>query len=237
MTRASPPLTAPQLQKWLWDIREQEAARTFVTLIGERQTVLNIGPSWGRDYYWLSRLGKRVVNADIAPQYHLDALTLCDTTRGLPFAGRSFEVVLMAEVLEHLIDDAAALAEARRVLRDDGRLVVSVPFYSDEPEYHVRLHSPRTIRRLLNCAGFEPVAYLERGGLVTWPWLVHGLRRLGRPIVTPERFTDLVVRFDHFLARRLAWSLRHSPGYGCYLAARKSGVFDYRRLNALEFQH
>ena len=232
--RANPP---SQLTKWPQDIREQEAAITIASLIGERQIVLNVGPSWGRDYYALTQQGKQVVNADIAPQSHLDSLVLCDVTRGLPFAKQRFEAVLMPEVLEHLIEDAPALAEVRRVLCDDGVLVVSVPFYDDEAEFHVRIHSPRSIRRLLHSAGFEVVAYIERGGLVSMPRLVHAARRLCRPLIKPDRFNQAVVRFDHFLARHFTWLLKRSRGYGCYLAARKGSVLDSRQLNVEEFRH
>ena len=47
----------------------------------------------------------------------------------LPLAAASADVVLAADVTEHLDDDtlAAVLAEARRVLRADGRLVLYTP--------------------------------------------------------------------------------------------------------------
>lgn len=46
---------------------------------------------------------------------------------GLPFCSSGFDVVLMSEVVEHLVDPDLALAEARRVLRPGGALLLSTP--------------------------------------------------------------------------------------------------------------
>lgn len=45
----------------------------------------------------------------------------------LPFRGGTFPAALASEVLEHLRDDIAALAEVRRVVSPAGRLAVTVP--------------------------------------------------------------------------------------------------------------
>jgi SAM-dependent methyltransferase len=45
----------------------------------------------------------------------------------LPFPDRAFDKVILAEVLEHLDDDWAGLAEAVRVARPGGMIVISVP--------------------------------------------------------------------------------------------------------------
>ncbi len=46
---------------------------------------------------------------------------------GLPFPGRCFDLILSHEVLEHVQDDRAAVAEMVRVLHKGGRLVLFVP--------------------------------------------------------------------------------------------------------------
>ena len=45
-----------------------------------------------------------------------------------PVADRTMDVLLATETLEHVADPDAFLAQARRVLRDDGRLILTVPF-------------------------------------------------------------------------------------------------------------
>jgi len=50
----------------------------------------------------------------------------------LPFADEEFDVVVAAEVLEHIPDDVAAMAELTRVLRPGGALAVTVPRWFPE---------------------------------------------------------------------------------------------------------
>ena len=54
-----------------------------------------------------------------------EATLMCGSVSELPFEDRSFDLVLCLEVLEHLDQPEAALAELRRVARD--QLVLSVP--------------------------------------------------------------------------------------------------------------
>lgn len=83
----------------------------------------------------------------------------------LPFANGSFDHVLCVEVLEHVPDPAAFLAEIARALRHDGTLVLTVP-------WSARLHHlPHDYGRftryglaaLLGQAGFAPIRIDERG--------------------------------------------------------------------------
>jgi len=85
----------------------------------------------------------------------------------LPFADGEFDRVVAAEVLEHIPDDEAAIAELVRVLRPGGTIAVTVPRWLPEKicwalsdEYHevegghVRIYT-----------GDELVGKLERAGL------------------------------------------------------------------------
>jgi len=57
---------------------------------------------------------------------HARVLAL-DITRPFPFPDRTFHAVLFLDVIEHLVPRVAVLREIARVLRDDGRLLVSGP--------------------------------------------------------------------------------------------------------------
>jgi GT2 family glycosyltransferase/ubiquinone/menaquinone biosynthesis C-methylase UbiE len=61
----------------------------------------------------------------------------------LDFDDASFDVVVSFETIEHLAEQAEMLGEIRRVLRPDGKLVISSPnrpIYSEESEEHNEFH-------------------------------------------------------------------------------------------------
>jgi SAM-dependent methyltransferase len=87
----------------------------------------------------------------------------------LPFRDGCFDAVLVLDVLEH-VDDRRALAEARRVLRPGGRIVVTVPALPwlwsrrDEAAGHRRRYTRRSLQELLRECGdlrIEALAYFQ----------------------------------------------------------------------------
>jgi SAM-dependent methyltransferase len=56
-----------------------------------------------------------------------NANIVCAAGEGLPFPSESFDLILSHEVLEHVVDDQAAVQEMARLLRPGGRMVIFVP--------------------------------------------------------------------------------------------------------------
>lgn len=79
----------------------------------------------------LSLMGRDIVGVDIAPEGAPREVVVrrCDIEREpLPAADGEFDVVLFSEVFEHLrIDPLFTVAELRRVLRSDGKLLLTTP--------------------------------------------------------------------------------------------------------------
>jgi SAM-dependent methyltransferase len=96
----------------------------------------------------LSPAGRRHLRSD-RQRYVSGSLT------HLPLATGAVDLVLCSEVIEHIPDDAAAVAEIARVLKPAGWLVLSVPTPPAVPDAnHVREgYTVRTLETLLGNAG------------------------------------------------------------------------------------
>lgn len=140
--------------------------------IGDGSRVLEVGCGWGRSAVGLLRLrpGINYTGVDLVPEFldrapavlaeyaglcraHFQTADACD----LPFKADMFDAVVTTRVLQYVTDPPAAVAEALRVLKPGGRVVVIVPNRWNPVQrliYHTRLISPRVLRRWLRGAGF-----------------------------------------------------------------------------------
>jgi len=115
-----------------------------------------------------------------------------DATK-LPLKDAYFDRVICSEVLEHIPNDHQAVRELKRVLKDDGRLAISVPTYFSESIYwklsreysrqpggHVRKYRAREITALLQEHGFHIYATRHKHALHTTYWLLRCIFGLNR---------------------------------------------------------
>ena len=149
--------------------------------LGPGTRVLDIGCGEGRHAVAAVRDAGEVVGVDLDPDRLLTARedydTYADGTPGtflrgdalnLPFVDDGFDTVVCSEVLEHLPDHEAAIAELRRVCRPGGALAVSVPRYGPErvcwllsEAYHqvegghVRIFNREELRAAVEAQGFR----------------------------------------------------------------------------------
>jgi ubiquinone/menaquinone biosynthesis C-methylase UbiE len=105
--------------------------------------------------YMLDQMDEK---AETAGAWHM----VSGSILSLPFEDAQFDKVICSEVLEHIPDDTAAVAELTRVLKPGGLLAVSVPSYfaesvcwkiSDDyhntPGGHIRIYTHQEIQDLL----------------------------------------------------------------------------------------
>jgi SAM-dependent methyltransferase len=107
----------------------------------------------------------------------------------LPFEDGSFGLVVSFETLEHVPDAGRAIAEFRRVLRDDGLLIASTPNsdrYLVDNEFHTREFTEQEFGELL-APHFPEVAYFYQQDWLTSA--VMGSNQLARD--DPDRPMNL----------------------------------------------
>jgi SAM-dependent methyltransferase len=150
--------------------------------------VLDLGCGAGRHAFECYRRGARVVAVDrdaaeldgVAGMFAAmaaegvvgvggSAVTVRGDAGRLPFPDGSFDVVIAAEILEHIPEDQAVMAELTRVLRPGGTVVVTVPrwwpericwalstAYHEVEGGHVRIYRRRRLLDRLRAATLVP---------------------------------------------------------------------------------
>jgi len=115
----------------------EEENRALVSLIGRPRTVLDVGCGVGLNGACARRLGAAVTGIEISAgaaaqaRERLDEVLELDITDETEvrrqLSERRFDLILFADVLEHLPDPGAVLARFVDLLTDGGRVIVSVP--------------------------------------------------------------------------------------------------------------
>jgi SAM-dependent methyltransferase len=124
---------------------------------------------------------------------------LGDTTVGLPFADGSVDVVIAADVIEHLPDVERVLREMRRVLKPDGCVLISTPVADSLFKRLARVANRATVGRLYNAYYTGKQAELDEAGQ---PTMEVGA---GHDHISEMRYKELVD-----VARRAGLSVRET---------------------------
>jgi SAM-dependent methyltransferase len=119
---------------YVWRAGQERRFEMVREAAGERMhgSVFEAGCGVGSYLFHLQKEARQAVGLDIelerTSQAHLGAdQVVCGAGESLPFPDGSFDLVLSNEVLEHVLDDRAAVGEIVRILRPGGRLVLFCP--------------------------------------------------------------------------------------------------------------
>jgi 2-polyprenyl-3-methyl-5-hydroxy-6-metoxy-1,4-benzoquinol methylase len=140
----------------------------------EHGKLLDVGCSWGKYLCSMKNLGWEVYGIEMheqAVKYAAEELGLKvrqGTIDNMDFGDAFFDVINMSMVLEHLHDPSGILIEAYRLLKANGRLILSIPDISGFEAWifrgkayclHVPQHlnhfTPETVGLLLEKTGFR----------------------------------------------------------------------------------
>ena len=89
--------------------------------IGKEDKIVDIGANKGHVFYGWDR--KRITSVDI-DKYEYEGFVQADAAK-LPFADKSYDVAVLAEIVEHTPDPIKVLTEANRVAK---KVLITVPY-------------------------------------------------------------------------------------------------------------
>lgn len=162
---------------------ERTSHGMVIALVGSGQRVLEVGCGAGHVARHLVARGNEVVGIDIdsdavhAARQVLDEVHCCDldVVAASSLVSGPFDVIVVADVLEHVRTPDRVLADLLGLLADDGRVVLSIPNvahidvrlmlllgeWTYQPlglldDSHLRWFTRRSIGDLLRGAGLEP---------------------------------------------------------------------------------
>lgn len=147
-----------------------------MTRPAEQVQILDVGCGSGALLGMLGAKGFQVTGLDFSPEASAIALrehgvrVVVGSLAEARFADRSFDVVTLFHVMEHVPDPAPVLAEVARILKPGGRLIVQVPnidslqfrwfgarWYGLDVPRHLIDYSLRSIVGAIERCGFRPI--------------------------------------------------------------------------------
>ncbi|MCX7703709.1 MAG: class I SAM-dependent methyltransferase [Planctomycetota bacterium] len=158
------------------------------------QSILDVGCSFGKFSLFARDAGKEVVGVDkniesLYEAHKAGISVIAGDAAALPFPNKSFDTVLLFDIIEHTKEEIAVLQEAKRVARKN--ILLSVPksdeysrhdagvtYHSYFDPTHLRYYTQESLKKALKKSGFErfSIEYFSR----VRPLLFY--RRIGIPV-------------------------------------------------------
>jgi SAM-dependent methyltransferase len=205
-------------------------ARKVLTLLNKNRKglLLDVGCSHGAFSFELARRGYSVVGIDVNREsvevgqtiqevlgvknvvfHHMDILSN-------HFPEKQFDVILMFETLEHIREDSIVIREFNRILKDDGVIIISVPYVENVEEYREPVGACRAKNGVYVCIGEGGCHYrngynldrmrllLEKNGFIIESWEYLCLPKLLESSFLSFPFKyPLSLLFTHFSKNRI----------------------------------
>lgn len=180
------------------------ASAMFVAAPNGSSSLLDVGCGGGDFLATMQELGWHVTGVETDPRAVERAVRRgLDVRHGgleeAAFADASYDAITMAHVIEHVHDPLALLAEAKRILKPRGTLVILTPngagwghrhfgrnWRGLEPPRHIRVHNRGNLSRLLETAGLQPVRVATLAINANAVWSASAAIRAARAAAHPR---------------------------------------------------
>jgi dolichyl-phosphate beta-glucosyltransferase len=202
-----------------WFQSKNELIKNLISKLDRKfKFILDAGCGTGLNLSYLKNFGT-CFGCDVV----LEALQFCKKNEltnlsqcnleGICLKDKSFDLVTILDVIEHVDNPEKVLAELRRVLRDDGTLIVSVPAFKflwsqhDDALNHLRRYEKKELKELLEFCGFE---VKKMGYFFFVPFLIVLPIRVIRKLFVKkgESTSDTTTLPPKFLNSLLKWMLK-----------------------------
>jgi 2-polyprenyl-3-methyl-5-hydroxy-6-metoxy-1,4-benzoquinol methylase len=160
-------------------------------------------------------------------------LELCHLPENIPYKDRSFDLITMLDVLEHIEDDLGALSSIKNLLTKNGILILTVPAnmnlwsHFDVLNHHKRRYESKQLSKLAVKSGFEVIKISYYNSFL-YPLILlkRKLNNLNKNISDdlniPSTILNYILfnifKFEKYILRRMTFSF----GVSLILIARAS---------------
>jgi len=171
---------------------EANPLNQIVIQIPSNVTVLDIGAGNGLLGQLFQASGKTIIidgvepsdyASQIAKKHYRKLFNGCLSSFVGELKNRSYDYIVLADVIEHIVDPVEFIGEIKSIMHDNTKLIFSIPNvaygsirinllfgefqYSDSgilEKTHLRFYTEPTVRDLMNCSGLniEQLSYLHR---------------------------------------------------------------------------
>jgi 2-polyprenyl-3-methyl-5-hydroxy-6-metoxy-1,4-benzoquinol methylase len=187
--------------------------------IENNKKILDVGCGDGTlGKYFIDHNNAKVSGVDISPEaikiakQRLNFATVCNIENdALPFKQKQFDIIVCADVIEHLYNPLAALKKLKQYLKDDGYMVLSVPNianisirwnllfgrfdYTDTgilDNSHIRFFTQKSLLSLITDAGLVVSNYDYSPGFSFIIFLARLVRKYNSLLLIQERLNMIM---------------------------------------------
>lgn len=151
---------------WWFISRRNLVINLIASLKISVSTILDVGSGTGGNLLALAKLGSTFgIDAsaealEFCQKRGLKNVTQCPVEK-IKFADNVFDIITCTDLLEHLVNPLEALLEMKRVLKDEGKIIITVPAFAilwsqhDEALHHLRRYDKGSLSNELSDAGLK----------------------------------------------------------------------------------